>query len=194
MGQNGESTPCSSRAGLDPGNPGFAASLLGQVSVAGKRRACVQGGSGNFSGAREKHRLALALVCFLSPCNSAGARMRPTNHLDIPAKQMLERTTLAWSTKGGPCGPHDRYFILGVGQPDRRDPRRPSWCSTAGDYAYLPGQEGRRGGNLSRRRPPPSLQEAKKSANREKQKSPRRQKARSKWLVKRLHQITSFKR
>ena len=120
---------------------------------------------GKLSGG-EKARLALALM-LLSPCNLL-VLDEPTNHLDIPAKQMLEDALIDYEGALLVVS-HDRYFISRVANRivELRD------CELIvyrGDYAYyLEKKEEERA--LKQEKVLAAELEAKRKANREKQKA-----------------------
>jgi len=120
---------------------------------------------GKLSGG-EKARLALALM-LLSPCNLL-VLDEPTNHLDIPAKQMLEDALREYEGAALLVS-HDRYFISRVANRivEIRDGELVLY---RGDYAYYQAKKAEEA-ELSLAAATASLQEAKKSANREKQKA-----------------------
>jgi ATP-binding cassette subfamily F protein 3 len=114
----------------------------------------------------EKARLALALM-LLSPCNLL-VLDEPTNHLDIPAKQMLE-TALKGYEGAALIVSHDRYFIAQVANRivELRDGELVLY---RGDYAYY--QEKKQEEAEERRRLEQArAKEARKAANRRKQKA-----------------------
>lgn len=119
---------------------------------------------GKLSGG-EKARLALALM-LLSPCNLL-VLDEPTNHLDIPAKQMLEDALREYEGAALLVS-HDRYFISRVANRivEIRDGELVLY---RGDYAYYQAKKAEEA-ELSLAAATASLQEAKRSANREKQK------------------------
>jgi len=101
--------------------------------------------------------------------------MSPPNTLDIPPNRCPKNACV--SNEGAALLVSPRPLLnLAGGQPVGRIREREPGFSTAAINAYLPGQEGRRGRTEACGRHPPSLQEAKKSANRREAESPRRQK------------------
>ena len=98
----------------------------------------------------------------LSPCNLL-VLDEPTNHLDIPAKQMLEDALSAF--EGAVLRPHDRYHLQVANRIGNYGTA--SWCCTAG-LRLLPGEKG--GGNKNGETTG-CRQDAKRKANRDKQKA-----------------------
>ena len=120
---------------------------------------------GKLSGG-EKARLALALM-LLSPCNLL-VLDEPTNHLDIPAKQMLEDALIDYEGALLVVS-HDRYFISRVANRivELRDGELIVY---RGDYTYyLEKKEEERA--LQQEKELAAELEAKRKANREKQKA-----------------------
>ena len=120
---------------------------------------------GKLSGG-EKARVALALM-LLTPCNLL-VLDEPTNHLDIPAKQMLEDALRDYEGAALLVS-HDRYFISRVANRivELRDGELVLY---RGDYAYyLEKKEEERA--AAAERDLAAAQEAKRKANREKQKA-----------------------
>ena len=120
---------------------------------------------GKLSGG-EKARLALALM-LLSPCNLL-VLDEPTNHLDIPAKQMLEDALIDYEGALLVVS-HDRYFISRVANRivELRDGELIVY---RGDYTYyLEKKEEERA--LKQEKVLAAELEAKRKANREKQKA-----------------------
>ena len=119
---------------------------------------------GKLSGG-EKARVALALM-LLTPCNLL-VLDEPTNHLDIPAKQMLEDALREYEGAALLVS-HDRYFISRVANRivELRDGELVLY---RGDYAYyLEKKEEERA--AAAERDLAAAKEAKRKANREKQK------------------------
>ena len=120
---------------------------------------------GKLSGG-EKARVALALM-LLTPCNLL-VLDEPTNHLDIPAKQMLEDALRDYEGAALLVS-HDRYFISRVANRivELRDGELVLY---RGDYAYyLEKKEEERA--AAAERDLAAAKEAKRKANREKQKA-----------------------
>ena len=120
---------------------------------------------GKLSGG-EKARVALALM-LLTPCNLL-VLDEPTNHLDIPAKQMLEDALRDYEGAALLVS-HDRYFISQVANRivELRDGELVLY---RGDYAYyLEKKEEERA--AASKRELAAAKDAKRKANREKQKA-----------------------
>ena len=120
---------------------------------------------GKLSGG-EKARLALALM-LLMPCNLV-VLDEPTNHLDIPAKQMLEDALIEYEGAVLVVS-HDRYFISRVANKivEIRDGELVIY---RGDYAYYQSKkEEEKAATLAAQHA--AEQEAKRKANRDKQKA-----------------------
>ena len=120
---------------------------------------------GKLSGG-EKARLALALM-LLMPCNLV-VLDEPTNHLDIPAKQMLEDALIEYDGAVLVVS-HDRYFISRVANKivEIRDGELMLY---RGDYAYYQQKKAEEAEALTAVRLA-AEQEAKRKANRDKQKA-----------------------
>ena len=120
---------------------------------------------GNLSGG-EKARLALALM-LLMPCNLV-VLDEPTNHLDIPAKQMLEDSLIDYDGAVLVVS-HDRYFISRVANKivEIRDGELVLY---RGDYTYYREKKAEEATEAESVRLAVE-QEAKRKANREKQKA-----------------------
>jgi ATP-binding cassette, subfamily F, member 3 len=120
---------------------------------------------GKLSGG-EKARLALALM-LLMPCNLV-VLDEPTNHLDIPAKQMLEDALMEYEGAALLVS-HDRYFIGRVANKivEIRDGELVLY---RGDYAYYQEKKAEEAEAAEQARLA-AEQEAKRRANREKQKA-----------------------
>jgi ATP-binding cassette subfamily F protein 3 len=120
---------------------------------------------GKLSGG-EKARLALALM-LLMPCNLV-VLDEPTNHLDIPAKQMLEDALIDYDGAVLVVS-HDRYFISRVANKivEIRDGELVQY---RGDYAYYREKKAEEAAAADAARKL-SEQEARRKANREKQKA-----------------------
>ena len=120
---------------------------------------------GKLSGG-EKARLALALM-LLSPCNLL-VLDEPTNHLDIPAKQMLEDALLDYEGAALLVS-HDRTFISRVANRivELRDG---GLVLYRGDYAYYQ-EKKEEEAELLRAAEEEAAREAKRAANRAKQKT-----------------------
>ena len=120
---------------------------------------------GQLSGG-EKARLALALM-LLSPCNLL-VLDEPTNHLDIPAKQMLEDALMQYEGAALLVS-HDRTFIARVANRivELRDGELVLY---RGDYAYYLEKKGEEAA-LLRQAEEDEAREAKRAANRAKQKA-----------------------
>ena len=120
---------------------------------------------GQLSGG-EKARLALALM-LLSPCNLL-VLDEPTNHLDIPAKQMLEDALMEYEGAALLVS-HDRTFISRVANRivELRDG---GLVLYRGDYNYYL-QKKEEEANLLRAAEEEEAREAKRAANRAKQKA-----------------------
>ena len=120
---------------------------------------------GKLSGG-EKARLALALM-LLTPCNLL-VLDEPTNHLDIPAKQMLEDALMAYEGAALLVS-HDRYFISRVANRivELRDGELVLY---RGDYAYYLEKKDEEAA-LLRQAEEDEAREAKRAANRAKQKA-----------------------
>ena len=120
---------------------------------------------GKLSGG-EKARLALALM-LLSPCNLL-VLDEPTNHLDIPAKQMLEDALRDFEGAVLVVS-HDRYFISRVANRivELRDGELVLY---RGDYAYYLEKKAEERAQLIEQQLA-AEQDAKRKANREKQKA-----------------------
>ena len=120
---------------------------------------------GQLSGG-EKARLALALM-LLSPCNLL-VLDEPTNHLDIPAKQMLEDALMQYEGAALLVS-HDRTFIARVANRivELRDGELALY---RGDYAYYLEKKDEEAA-LLRQAEEDEAREAKRAANRAKQKA-----------------------
>ena len=120
---------------------------------------------GQLSGG-EKARLALALM-LLSPCNLL-VMDEPTNHLDIPAKQMLEDALMQYEGAALLVS-HDRTFIARVANRivELRDGELVLY---RGDYAYYLEKKDEEAA-LLRQAEEDEAREAKRAANRAKQKA-----------------------
>ena len=120
---------------------------------------------GQLSGG-EKARLALALM-LLSPCNLL-VLDEPTNHLDIPAKQMLEDALMQYEGAALLVS-HDRTFIARVANRivELRDGELVLYL---GDYAYYLEKTDEEAA-LLRQAEEDEAREAKRAANRAKQKA-----------------------
>ena len=120
---------------------------------------------GQLSGG-EKARLALALM-LLMPCNLV-VLDEPTNHLDIPAKQMLEDALMEYEGAALLVS-HDRYFIGRVANKivELRDGELVIY---RGNYAYYQEKKTEEAAADEEARLA-AEQEAKRRANREKQKA-----------------------
>ena len=120
---------------------------------------------GKLSGG-EKARLALALM-LLTPCNLL-VLDEPTNHLDIPAKQMLEDALLEYEGAALLVS-HDRTFISRVANRivELRDG---GLVLYRGDYAYYQ-EKKEEEAELLRAAEEEAAREAKRAANRAKQKA-----------------------
>ena len=120
---------------------------------------------GKLSGG-EKARLALALM-LLMPCNLV-VLDEPTNHLDIPAKQMLEDALIEYDGAVLVVS-HDRYFISRVANKivEIRDGELMLY---RGDYAYYQQKKAEESEALAAAQLT-AEQEAKRKANRDKQKA-----------------------
>ncbi len=120
---------------------------------------------GKLSGG-EKARLALALM-LLMPCNLV-VLDEPTNHLDIPAKQMLEDSLIDYDGAVLVVS-HDRYFISRVANKivEIRDGELVLY---RGDYTYYREKKAEEATEAESVRLAVE-QEAKRKANREKQKA-----------------------
>ena len=120
---------------------------------------------GQLSGG-EKARLALALM-LLMPCNLV-VLDEPTNHLDIPAKQMLEDALMEYEGAALLVS-HDRYFIGRVANKivELRDGELVIY---RGNYAYYQEKKAEEAAANEEARLA-AEQEAKRRANREKQKA-----------------------
>ena len=120
---------------------------------------------GKLSGG-EKARLALALM-LLMPCNLV-VLDEPTNHLDIPAKQMLEDALMEYEGAALLVS-HDRYFIGRVANKivELRDGELVIY---RGNYAYYQEKKAEEAAADEEARLA-AEQEAKRRANREKQKA-----------------------
>ena len=120
---------------------------------------------GQLSGG-EKARLALALM-LLSPCNLL-VLDEPTNHLDIPAKQMLEDALMQYEGAALLVS-HDRTFIARVANRivELRDGELVLY---RGDYAYYLEKKEEEAA-LLRQAEEDEAREAKRAANRAKQKA-----------------------
>ena len=120
---------------------------------------------GKLSGG-EKARLALALM-LLMPCNLV-VLDEPTNHLDIPAKQMLEDALMEYEGAALLVS-HDRYFIGRVANKivELRDGELVIY---RGNYAYYQEKKTEEAAADEEARLA-AEQEAKRRANREKQKA-----------------------
>jgi ATP-binding cassette subfamily F protein 3 len=126
--------------------------------------------AGKLSGG-EKARLALALM-LLSPCNLL-VLDEPTNHLDIPAKQMLEDALIDYEGAALLVS-HDRYFISRVANKivELRDG---DLVVYRGDYAYYL-QKKEEEAAAEQETAAAAARDAKRAANRAKQKEKDRQK------------------
>ena len=120
---------------------------------------------GQLSGG-EKARLALALM-LLTPCNLL-VLDEPTNHLDIPAKQMLEDALMQYEGAALLVS-HDRTFIARVANRivELRDGELVLY---RGDYAYYLEKKDEEAA-LLRQAEEDEAREAKRAANRAKQKA-----------------------
>jgi len=120
---------------------------------------------GKLSGG-EKARLALALM-LLMPCNLV-VLDEPTNHLDIPAKQMLEDALIEYDGAVLVVS-HDRYFISRVANKivEIRDGELVIY---RGDYAYYREKKAEEAA-AAKAAQLEAAQEAKRKANRDKQKA-----------------------
>lgn len=120
---------------------------------------------GQLSGG-EKARLALALM-LLTPCNLL-VLDEPTNHLDIPAKQMLEDALMQYEGAALLVS-HDRTFIARVANRivELRDGELVLY---QGDYAYYLEKKEEEAA-LLRQAEEDEAREAKRAANRAKQKA-----------------------
>ena len=120
---------------------------------------------GQLSGG-EKARLALALM-LLTPCNLL-VLDEPTNHLDIPAKQMLEDALMQYEGAALLVS-HDRTFIARVANRivELRDGELVLY---QGDYAYYREKKEEEAA-LLRQAEEDEAREAKRTANRAKQKA-----------------------
>ena len=120
---------------------------------------------GQLSGG-EKARLALALM-LLTPCNLL-VLDEPTNHLDIPAKQMLEDALMQYEGAALLVS-HDRTFIARVANRivELRDGELVLY---RGDYAYYLEKKEEEAA-LLRQAEEDEAREAKRAANRAKQKA-----------------------
>jgi ATP-binding cassette subfamily F protein 3 len=120
---------------------------------------------GKLSGG-EKARLALALM-LLMPCNLV-VLDEPTNHLDIPAKQMLEDALIEYEGAVLVVS-HDRYFISRVAN-KIVEIRDGDLVVYRGDYAYYREKKAEEAAAAAAARAAAD-QEAKRKANRDKQKA-----------------------
>ena len=120
---------------------------------------------GKLSGG-EKARLALALM-LLMPCNLV-VLDEPTNHLDIPAKQMLEDALIEYEGAVLVVS-HDRYFISRVAN-KIVEIRDGDLVVYRGDYAYYNEKKAEEAAAAAAAREAAD-QEAKRKANRDKQKA-----------------------
>ncbi len=114
----------------------------------------------------EKARLALARL-LLSPCNLL-VLDEPTNHLDIPAKQMLEEALTSYDGAALLVS-HDRYFLSRVANRivELRDGELVLY---RGDYGYYQ-EKKREEAEQQRQRAEAEAAEARRQANRVKQKA-----------------------
>ena len=120
---------------------------------------------GKLSGG-EKARLALALM-LLSPCNLL-VLDEPTNHMDIPAKQMLESALQEYEGAALIIS-HDRYFLAQVAN-KIVEIKDGELLLYRGDYAYYQ-QKKQEELELLQTSEAEAEKEAKRAANRLKQKS-----------------------
>ncbi len=120
---------------------------------------------GKLSGG-EKARLALALM-LLSPCNLL-VLDEPTNHLDIPAKQMLEDALMEYEGAALVVS-HDRYFVSRVAN-KIVELREGELVLYRGDYAYYVEKKAEEAEEAEAARLA-TEQQAKRKANRERQKA-----------------------
>jgi len=111
-----------------------------------------------------KARLALALMLSLLLQSCWCLDERPTNHLDIPAKQYCSKRPCV-STKGRPCWSHDRSFILAGGPTGIVEIRDGRAGALPRRLRYSrPRKDTKRRNWILGGPPPPRCREAKKSA------------------------------